>query len=29
VDHDRVADTWEAAKGAVSIVRLLAEQLER
>jgi hypothetical protein len=28
VDHDRVADTWEASKGAVSIVRLLADQLE-
>jgi hypothetical protein len=29
VDHDRVGDRWEAAKGAVSIVRLLADQLER
>jgi hypothetical protein len=28
VDHDRVADAWEASKGAVSIVRLLADQLE-
>lgn len=28
VDHDRVADTWESTKGAVSIVRLLGDQLE-
>ncbi len=28
VDHDRVADAWETTKGAISIVRLLADQLE-
>ncbi len=28
VDHDRVADAWETTKGAVSIIRLLADQLE-
>ncbi len=27
VDHDEVADAWEATHGAVSIVRLLGEQL--
>ncbi len=29
VDHDRVADAWEATHGKVSIIRLLSEQLER
>jgi hypothetical protein len=29
VDHDGVGDRWETTKGAVSIVRLLADQLER
>jgi hypothetical protein len=29
VDHDRVADRWETTKGTVSIVRLLADQLEQ
>jgi hypothetical protein len=29
VDHDRVGDRWETTKGTVSIVRLLADQLER
>jgi hypothetical protein len=28
VDHDKVADAWEATNGAVSIVRLLGEQLQ-
>ena len=28
VDHDKVADAWEATKGAVSIVRLLGDQLQ-
>jgi hypothetical protein len=28
VDHDRIADRWEASKGALSVVRLLADQLE-
>lgn len=28
VDHDQVADAWEATKGAVSIVRLLGDQLQ-
>jgi hypothetical protein len=28
VDHDRVAERWETTKGAVSIVRLLSDQLE-
>ncbi|MGZ4754051.1 MAG: hypothetical protein ACXVKA_02055 [Acidimicrobiia bacterium] len=27
VDHDKVADAWEATKGEVSIVRLLGDQL--
>lgn len=27
VDHDKVGDAWEATHGAVSIVRLLADQL--
>jgi hypothetical protein len=29
VDHDRIGDEWEHANGAVSIARLLANQLER
>jgi hypothetical protein len=29
VDHDRVGDRWESSHGTVSIVRLLADQLER
>jgi hypothetical protein len=29
VDHDRIGDEWERAKGGVSIVRLLVDQLER
>jgi hypothetical protein len=29
VDHDRVGDQWESTNGAVSITRLLADQLER
>lgn len=29
VDHDRIGDAWEHAHGAVSIVHLLADQLER
>jgi hypothetical protein len=29
VDHDRVGDRWETTRGTVSIVRLLADQLER
>jgi hypothetical protein len=28
VDHDKVADAWEASRGAVSIVRLLGDQLQ-
>lgn len=28
VDHDKVADAWEATRGAVSIVRLLGDQLQ-
>ena len=27
VDHEQVGDAWEASHGAVSIVRLLADQL--
>jgi hypothetical protein len=28
VDHDRIGDAWEATHGAVSIVRLLGDQLQ-
>ncbi len=28
VDHDQIADAWEATHGAVSIVRLLGDQLQ-
>jgi hypothetical protein len=28
VDHDKVADAWEATRGAVSIVQLLGDQLQ-
>jgi hypothetical protein len=28
VDHDKVADAWEATKGEISIVKLLADQLQ-
>jgi hypothetical protein len=28
VDHDKVGDAWEATRGAVSIVRLLGDQLQ-